>query len=293
MNKIKSILGSGLMLLLLSGCQELILLHPKGVEARDERDLIYTALILMLLVVIPAIILACVFAYRYRESNHKATYAPEWHHSNKIEAVVWGVPIAIILVLGTITWKSTHYLDPYRTVEVPGVQPLTIQVVALDWKWLFIYPEQNIATVNFVQLPVGTPVDFKITSDAPMNSFMIPQLAGQIYAMAGMQTHLHIVAETPGDYDGRSVSYSGRGFSDMTFIARVSSADEFKQWVNEVKRSNNVLSAAVYKHLALPSEREPRQFYSAVQSHLYDNIIMKYMMPGMDDLSVDHSSMQM
>ncbi|MFN7093972.1 MAG: ubiquinol oxidase subunit II, partial [Burkholderiales bacterium] len=222
-NKYKSFFRMALSLglgSLLSGCKQAALLYPKGTIGRDERDLIFTALGLMLIVVIPVIIMTVVFAWKYRASNTKATYAPDWHHSSKIEAVVWGIPIIIIAILATITWKSTHDLDPYKPLDVKGVKPLTIEVVALNWKWLFIYPEQNIATINFVQFPKDVPVDFKITADAPMNSFMIPQLGGQVYAMAGMQTHLHLIGNSTGDYDGRAVNYNGHGFSDMTFVAR-------------------------------------------------------------------------
>ncbi len=293
MRKVKAMLVPVLLGLFLSSCKEAVLLLPKGRIGREELDLIITSLVLMLLVVVPVIIMTFVFAYKYRESNTKAKYDPEWHHSNKIEVVIWGIPIIIIAILGTITWKTSHSLDPYKPIEVSGVKPLTIEVVALDWRWLFIYPEQNIATMNYVQFPENVPIDFKITADAPMNSFMIPQLGGQIYAMAGMQTHLHLISDTPGDYDGRSVSYSGHGFSGMTFIARVTSAEDFATWVQQVKARPEQLSASLYTELAKQSFESEQQFYSAVAPHLYDNIVMKYMMPGMEDLSADHSGMKM
>jgi cytochrome o ubiquinol oxidase subunit 2 len=293
MKKIWSILVPAGLALLLSSCKEAVLLNPKGLLGQEELDLIIIALVLMLLIVIPVIVMTFIFAYKYRETNTKAKYDPDWHHSNKIETVVWGIPIVIIVILATITWKTTHTLDPYKPIEVPGVKPLTIQVVALDWRWLFIYPEQNIATINFVQFPENVPIDFKVTADAPMNSFMIPQIGGQIYAMAGMQTHLHLIADTPGDYAGRSVSYSGHGFSGMTFVARVSSASDFQAWVAKVKQGPQQLSASLYNQLSQQSCESEQHFYSAVSPRLYDNIIMKYMMPGMDDLSADHSSMGM
>lgn len=289
-NKLKSIILSIGLMLLLSGCDQMVVLNPKGIVGEQEKQLIIDAVLLMLIVVVPVIILTFVFAWKYRASNTKAKYDPTWHHSNTIEIICWGVPIAIITVLATITWRATHTLDPYRPLQVPE-KPITIEVVALDWKWLFIYPEQNIATVNFLQFPAGTPVDFKVTADAPMNSFMIPQLGGQIYAMAGMQTHLHLIADEVGDYAGRAVSYSGHGFSGMTFVARASTREDFDAWVKKVKQSPETLSANEYYKLVKPSYDNPPAFYSTVQNHLYDNIIMKYMMPGMEDLSVDHSSM--
>ena len=291
MNKhYKSIL-LGIGLLLLSGCN-MIVLNPKGSIGAAEKDLIITAVLLMLIVVIPVIIMTIAFAWKYRASNSTAKYAPDWHHSTKIEVVVWTIPCLIILVLGTVTWKTTHSLDPYKPL-VSDVKPITIQVVALDWKWLFIYPEQGIATVNFVQFPVNTPVNFKVTADAPMNALQIPQLGGQIYAMAGMQTQLHLIANEAGDYFGRAVNISGRGFSGMQFVAKASSNAEFERWVATVKASPLTLSGAEYNKLALASEDDPVKLYAAVQHNLFNNILMKFMMPGMNDLSVDHGVMLM
>ena len=278
-------------LLLLSGCNLPIVLDSKGPIGQHEVHLVHDAICLMLLVVVPVIIMTVLFAWKYRESNKRAHYAPDFHHSNVIEAVVWLVPILIILVLATITWRTTHELDPYKPIEVENAKPITIEVVALDWKWLFIYPEQNIASVNLVEFPVNVPVNFKLTADAPMNAFQIPQLGGQIYAMAGMQTKLHLLAYTPGDYFGRAVNYSGAGYSGMQFVAKATSQAEFDQWVADVKKSSNKLSGDVYKSLAKPSENDPVKTYAWVQPHLFENIIMKFMMPGMDDLNVDHSGM--
>jgi len=289
-NKLKSVfLGLGVMWLL-TGCEHLIVLNPKGAVGAEERDLILTAIGLMLIVVIPVIIMAFVFAYKYRESNPNLDYDPEFHHSNKIEVVVWAIPIVIIAILATITWRTTHSLDPYKPLNEPG-KPITIQVVALDWKWLFIYPEQNIASVNLVEFPVDRPVEFRLTSDAPMNAFQIPQLGGQIYAMAGMQTKLHLIANEAGDYFGRAVNISGRGFSGMQFVARAVPQAEFDSWVSKVKQSPDNLSANEYYQLVKPSEDDPVKLYASVQPNLFNNIIMKFMMPGMEDLSVDHGSM--
>jgi cytochrome o ubiquinol oxidase subunit 2 len=287
MNKIKTFIiaiAAVMSSTLLSGCKDLVLIHSAGKIGKDEMDLIYTALGLMLLVVIPVIILTLVFAFKYRSTNTNAKYDPDFHHSTKIEIVIWGVPIIIIGILGAIIWDTTHKLDPYRPLDMPGVKPLTVEVVALDWKWLFIYPEQHIATVNYLQLPVGVPVNFKITADAPMNSFMIPQLGGQIYAMAGMQTQLHLIADREGVYDGRGYAFSGAGFNGMHFKTHVGSQDDFDAWVNQVKSSSSGLDVEGYKQLALPSEYVAPQYFGSVSDNLFENVIMKFMMPGMEDM---------
>lgn len=199
---------------LLAGCN-LVVFNPKGDVARDERDLIILATGLMLLVVIPVIVMTFLFAYRYRATNKKARYSPRWASSHKIEAVVWGVPFLIICVLGWVTWETTHALDPYRPLD-SDVPHLNVQVVATDWKWLFIYPDLGIASVNELAIPVNTPVSFTVTSDAAMTSFFIPALGGQIYAMAGMQTKLHLIANEIGQYRGIAANYNGRGFPTCT-----------------------------------------------------------------------------
>ncbi|NNM60262.1 MAG: ubiquinol oxidase subunit II [Legionellales bacterium] len=265
--------------LLLSGCNAVVL-NPKGVVAVDEKHLLITALLLMLTIVLPVIILTAVISRRYRASNKEAKYSPDWSHSYVLEAIWWGVPIIIISILATITWISTHHLDPHRPL-VSDKKPLVIQVVALQWRWLFIYPEQNIATMNYVEFPTNVPVTFLITADAPMNSFQIPQLGGQIYAMAGMQTQLHLMANEPGIYEGRSVNFSGDGFTGMAFTATATpSEDEFNQWVTTVKSSGTPLTFDAYKQLAKPSEDVSVQNYSSAQNALFDNIIMKFMMPN-------------
>lgn len=262
----------------LSGCK-LAILNPKGVIAADETRLLIEATFIMLIVVVPSIIMTLIFAWRYSERKDKAKYTPDWSHSVLLESVWWAIPCCIILVLATITWISTHHLDPYRPVQSKH-KPITIQAVALNWKWLFIYPKQNIATVNYVQFPEDVPVEFVVTSDAPMNSFQITQLAGQIYAMAGMQTKLHLIANEQGDYHGLSTSFSGDGFSDMKFIAHVGSQHEFDQWVKKVKQSPKKLSLAAYKQLAKDSENNPVTYYSSAANHLFKKIIVKYLKPA-------------
>jgi cytochrome o ubiquinol oxidase subunit 2 len=267
------------MLLLLGGCKW-TLLDPKGQVGLDQRNLIITATLLML-VVVPVIVMTFAFAWKYRASNTKATYAPKWSHSTKIEIAVWLVPVLIIIALGYITYKSTHELDPYRPLE-SDVPPITIEVVALDWKWLFIYPEQGIATVNKIVFPANTPINFKVTSDAVMNSFFIPGLGGQIYAMAGMQTKLHLIANQNAELDGISANYSGAGFTGMKFKAIATTQEDFNAWVQEAKSSPKQLEKAEYEALAKPSQNNPVELYSSYTPDLFQKIIDKYegMKPG-------------
>jgi len=257
------------------------LLDPVGQVGIEERNLIITATLLMLLVVVPVILMTLIFAWKYRASNKNATYAPKWSHSTKIEVVIWTVPILIIIALGVITYKSTHALDPYRPLE-SDVKPVTIQVVALDWKWVFIYPEQGIATVNKIVFPANTPINFRITSDSVMNSFFIPGLGGQIYAMAGMTTQRHLIANKNAEMDGISANYSGAGFTGMKFKAIATSEADFNAWVDEVKASPKQLDNAEYAALEKPSENNPVELYSSVTPNLFQLIIDKYegMNPG-------------
>ena len=282
---IKAVIGA-MALVLLGGCSSVVL-EPKGPIAADERYLLIVATLLMLIVVLPVFALIAIFAWRYRASNKKAKYTPEWAHSTLLEVVWWTVPCIIIGVLAVITWISTHELDPYKPLNKG--KPLTIQVVALDWKWLFIYPEQNIATVNYVKLPVDTPIRFEVTADAPMNSFYIPALGGQIYAMEGMKTQLHLIADDKGNYHGRSINISGEGFSEMTFTASATGRKAFETWVDSVKSSSKVLTAPRYQKLAEPSIDNQPEYFSAVEPpDLFRRIIYKFMSPNMN--AVDDST---
>ncbi len=189
----------------------------------------------MLIIIVPTFILLFVVAWKYRAKNAKAKYDPEHSHGVFGELILWMIPSVVIAVMAVITWNATHKLDPYKPLE-SEVKPLTIQVVALDWKWLFIYPEQGIATLNFVQFPERTPIHFELSADgSPMNSFWIPQLSGQIYSMTGMTTQLHIMADGPGEYTGRAAEINGEGFADMTFVAKSTSQSDFEDWVAERK----------------------------------------------------------
>lgn len=264
----------------LAGC-DTIVLNPPGDIAAQQGDLIITATNLMLLIIVPVIALTFWFAWKYRASNTQAEYAPEWDHSVQLELIIWAAPLAIIIALGAITYITTHKLDPYRPLDrisadkpLPaGVEPLVIEVVAMDWKWLFFYPEQGIATVNEIAAPVDRPIQFKITSATVMNSFYIPALAGQIYAMAGMETKLHGVMNKPGNYDGFSANYSGAGFSGMKFRFHGVSDAEFDAWIKKSKESGNTLSREAYLELAKPSEREAARFYGSVEPNLYHDIL--------------------
>lgn len=257
--------------------ENIAMLNPKGLIALKERDLIITAFILMLLVVIPVFILTIYIATKYRAGNKEAKYTPDWDNSHILEVIWWGFPFLIIIVLSILTWTSSHELDPFKPLE-SDVKPLRIQVVAARWKWLFIYPEQNIASVNFFQFPEKTPINFEITSDAPMNSFWIPQIGGQIYAMPGMKTKIHLIADHIGDYAGASANISGEGFSGMTFVARASSPEDFNKWVETVKQSGTPFGKEQYKEFALPSSYNPVTTYKLDNNELFDWVVMKPMM---------------
>ncbi|MCX2897038.1 ubiquinol oxidase subunit II [Pseudomonas mandelii] len=266
--------------LLLSGCN-MTLLNPTGQVGLEQRNLIITATLLMLLVVVPVIVMTFLFAWKYRATNTDAVYTPKWSHSTKIEIAVWAVPVLIIIALGYVTYVSTHELDPYRPLE-SDVKPITIEVVSLDWKWVFIYPEQGIATVNKIVFPTNTPVNFKVTSDSVMNSFFIPGLGGQIYAMAGMQTKLHLIANRDAEMEGISANYSGAGFTGMKFKAISTSQENFDAWVSEVKKAPKQLEKAEYEALTKPSQNNPVELYSSVTPNLFQFIVDKYegMKPG-------------
>lgn len=253
-------------------------LEPKGIISAQQRDLMVVATLLCLVVVLPVFIMTGYIAYKYRASNHKARYTPNWDGSRLAESVWWGVPLIIIVILAGITWKTSHELDPFRPLASEK-KPVTVQVVALEWKWLFIYPEQNIASVNHLQIPEDTPINFEVTADAPMNSFWIPQLGGQIYAMPGMSTKLHLEASEIGDYRGSSANLSGKGFSDMVFTARASSQADFDSWVSGVKSSTQNLDTKTYSELSKPATQPSPSFYASSISGLYQSIEHKFNVP--------------
>jgi cytochrome o ubiquinol oxidase subunit II len=256
------------------------LLEPRGPIAEKERNLMLFAAALSLVVVIPVFSMAIFIAWKYRESNTEATYTPEFDRSRLYETIWWVVPTVLIGILSVVAWNSSHALDPYRPL-VSNVPPVNVEVVALDWKWLFIYPQQNIASVNRLEIPVNTPISFDITSDAPMNSFWIPQLSGQIYAMPGMSTQLHLAASKTGSYNGYSANISGVGFAGMNFKTDAVSNAAFNQWVrNATWGSYANLTNTTYAQLAKPSQNSPVIYYSSVEHNLYTTIIAKYLSPG-------------
>ena len=260
---------------LLGGCSQIILFDPKGPIGDYERFVIIAAIALMLIVVIPVVAMVFLFPRKYRASNIKATYMPKWSRSGKIELIVWLIPAAIVAVLGTLVWKTTFQLDPYKAIDT-GVKPIRIEAVSLDWKWLFIYPDHNIATVNQVVFPANVPLSFRITSDTVMTSFFIPQLGSQIYAMAGMQTWLHLMADEPGTYAGQNQQFSGRGYAEMNFKAIATSREQFEAWVQKVKQSPDQLDLARFEELEKPSADNPVAYFSSVKLDLFDHVISKY-----------------
>ncbi|MCH9613409.1 MAG: Cytochrome bo(3) ubiquinol oxidase subunit 2 [Chlamydiia bacterium] len=251
-------------------------LEPKGMIALKEKRLLIIAVLLMLIVVVPVLFMTLFIAWRYREGNKKAKYTPEWGHSNLAEAIWWGVPCIIIICLATLVWKYSHELDPFKPID-PETKPLTVQVVALDWKWLFIYPEEGIATVNYLQIPENTPVYFELTADAPMNSFWIPQLSGQIFAMPGRRTKLYIIANEKGTYLGSPANINGKGFATMYFDVKATSKRDFYRWADRVKDRSQDLTMNEYQELVKPSENQPVKTYNLRVNHLFDKIVTKYM----------------
>ncbi|MBD2859473.1 ubiquinol oxidase subunit II [Spongiibacter sp. KMU-158] len=288
---------------MLSGC-DMVVMSPSGDIASQQADLIVWSTILMLLIVVPVIALTLWFAWRYRASNKEATYSPDWDHSTRLELVIWAAPLAIIIALGALTWVSTHQLDPYRPLSrvdegkpIPeGVEPLVVEVVAMDWKWLFFYPEYDMAVVNELAAPLDRPITFKITSTTMMNAFYIPALAGQIYAMGGMETKLHAVINEVGVYDGFSSNYSGHGFNGMRFKFHGMTEADFDQWRAKVKAEGESLSYGVYKELEKPSEYNPVHYYNNVMPGLYEKIFNRCVDPGqlcMKDMMKGHKGHQM
>lgn len=279
----------------LSGCNWVVM-NPFGDIAKQQAFLINISTLLMLIVIVPVIILTIWYAWKYRASNHKAEYDPDWHHSATLETIIWTAPLAIILVLSGITYVATHRLDPYMPITrisadkpLPeNVDTLVVEVVALDWKWLFLYPEQGVATVNELAAPVDRPIQFKITSASVMNSLYIPALAGQIYAMAGMETKLHAVINEKGIFDGFSGNYSGHGFSGMRFKFHAMDEQGFDDWINKVRSSTEgQLATESYLELEKQTTNHPVVYYGDVNKRLYHDILNMCVKPGktcMDEL---------
>ncbi len=266
--KLPALLG---VVAVLSGCNYDIL-SPAGWVGEQQRNLLVISTLLMLIVIIPVLVMAVWFPLRYRaDRKDLSDYAPDWAHSNKIEYMVWGGPIVIIIALGAFTWVYTHRLDPYRPLDI-AAEPVEVEAVSLDWKWLFIYPEQGIATINELAIPEGRPINLRLTSSTVMNTFSVPALGGMIYSMAGMETKLHLVANEIGTFAGRSAHYSGPGFSGMTFDTISMSEDDFEGWVTKVKLSSDDLTRANYLKVETPSFNEPVRYFGKVDDGLFDRI---------------------
>ncbi|SFP49621.1 ubiquinol oxidase subunit II [Sphingomonas rubra] len=273
---------------LLMGACSTVVMDPAGDVARQQARLIWWSTGLMLLIIVPVIILTLLFAWKYRAGNKDAAYEPDWDHSTGLELVIWAAPLMIIIALGALTWVSTHLLDPYRPLSrvalgkpvEPATRALEVQVVSLDWKWLFIYPEQGIATVNELVVPVDRPVKFRMTSSSVMNTLWIPSMAGMIYTMPGMETALHGVLNKAGKFEGRSGNYSGAGFSGMTFWTYAVPDARFEQWVAGVRRRPGTLDIATYNRIAAPSENVKPYGFGRVDPRLFARIVAMCTRPG-------------
>lgn len=262
--------------------RDMPILSPSGVIAEQQFFLIIFTAGLGLLVAIPVFILLFSIAHKYRDGNKKAKYEPNMKDNTLLEVIWWGIPCLIIIVLAVVTWISTHALDPYRELE-SKVEPVNIQVVALNHNWLFLYPDHNIATLNTFTIPQSTPINFTITADAPMNSFWIPALGGQIYAMSGMSTKLHLKADEVGVYNGQAANINGASYAAMRFKVYAVHGDRFNGWLEKTANSTEELSSKKYDELAGMTERGPERTYSLQNTGLYDDIVMKYMKPSVHE----------
>ena len=259
--------------------EKALVFHPKGIVAQGELELIITNFILMLIIIVPTYILLFFVVYKYCIKNESAKYDPDHSYGPIGELAMWGLPSIIVAVMSVITWDATHKLNPYKPLE-SNVKPLTVQVVAMDWKWLFIYPELGIATLNTFHIPERTPIHLKLAADgSPMNSFWIPQLSGQIYSMTGMTTQLYLMANGQGEYRGRAVEINGDGYADMDFPVKSTSQKDFEDWVAQVKKSSSHLTENVYNELVTPSINKSVILFSEVENDLYHKITHKYMYP--------------
>ena len=273
----------------LGGCSEGVL-DPKGPVASAERLLLFNSTAIMLAIVIPTMLATLGVAWWFRASNERARYRPDFAYSGRLELLVWSIPIMTILLVGGVAWLSSYDLDPPKAIA-SAEKPVRIQVVALDWKWLFIYPDEGIATVNQLTIPVGAPISFELTSSGVMNSFFVPQLAGQIYTMSGMVTRLHLLADHAGTYRGMSANYSGAGFSDMYFNVNAVPAEKFAQWVAATRTSGPVLDAQSYAELAKPSQAVAPFTYRSVAPNLFSGIL-NTAMQGDDPLCLTYPASQ-
>jgi cytochrome o ubiquinol oxidase subunit II len=252
---------------LLGGCSEGVL-DPKGPIASAERMILFDSLGIMLAIVVPTIVATLAVAFWFRASNSRAFYWPEWKYSGRLELMVWSIPAMTVMLLGSLCWVSSHDLDPTKPLA-SSAKPLNVQVVSLDWKWLFIYPELGIASVNTLTVPTATPISFELTSSGVMNSFFVPQLGTQIYTMGKMITRLQLQADNPGTYEGRSFNFSGDGFSDMYFFVHAVPPDQFTAWTATTKGAGPALDPQSYAELEKPSQSVPPFTYGSVSPGLF------------------------
>ena len=262
----------------LSGCQPAVL-DPKGPIGAAEKTILYNSLAIMLAIVVPTIVAIFAFAYWFRASNTRARYLPDWAYSGRLELIVWSIPALVVFFLGGIAWISAHLLDPAAPLKSKA-EPLQIEVVSLDWKWLFIYPQQSIASVNRMVVPVGAPLDLKITSASVFNVFFVPRLGTMIYAMYGMTTRLNLQADRPGIYPGLSAHFSGDGFPGMAFDVDAVSPEQFAQWAAATRVAGRVLDEAAYRKLLKQSQDVSPYSYRSVQPGLFDDIVEQRLPPG-------------
>jgi cytochrome o ubiquinol oxidase subunit 2 len=272
--------GAMLASLALAGCQKLIVLHPKGVVAEGTSTLLIDSFIIMLPIVVPTILAALIFGWWYRSSNRRAYFDPSFVESGKIEIVTWSVPLLTIMLLGSVAWIGSHDLDPAKPLS-SNEEPLNVQVVSLDWKWLFIYPDQSVASVNRLVIPAGVPIRFTLTSASVMNAFFVPQLGSMIYTMNGMATQLNLKANEPGTFMGLSAMFSGNGFADMHFKTEAVPKADFDAWAKETSNGGGpTLSSQAYKDLSVQSMKVAPFTYSSVEPGLFDKIVMQELPPG-------------
>jgi cytochrome o ubiquinol oxidase subunit 2 len=255
----------------LGGCSEGVL-DPKGPIAAAGREILFNSLAIMLAIVIPTILATIGIAFWFRSSNRRARYRPDFTYSGRLELLVWSIPAMTVLLVGGVAWVGAHELDPRKPIA-SGVEPLRVQVVSLDWKWLFLYPDQGIASVNHLTVPVGTPVAFELTSSGVMNSFFVPQLGSQIYTMSGMVTRLHLQADHEGAYPGLSANYSGEGFADMRFTVDAVPPEAFARWIDGARSAGPMLDAGTYAALAKPSSAVAPFTYRSVAADLFNGIL--------------------
>lgn len=274
-----AIISATLAVFFVLASEKALVLNPKGVIAQNELTLIITNIILMLIIIVPTYLLLFAVVYKYCVKKEGTKYDPNHTFGPFGELLMWGLPSVVVVMMAIVTWNATHKLNPYKPLE-SDVEPLTVQVVAMDWKWLFIYPDLGIATLNYLHIPERTPIHLRLTADgSPMNSFWIPQLSGQIYSMTGMSTQLFLMAEKQGEYKGRAVEINGEGYADMTFRVVSSSPKDFKDWTLEIKKSTLHLNKERYDELVRPSVNKSVILFSEVEKDLYHKIIQKYMYP--------------